>query len=126
MRGEFKGLFKKNKKRHLDCALFCCKTLRKRLARALRDLDASCVVYNRTMHTHDEFISCVKATPIYFLFYLCLPLIDIFFLHISSHSEICYFTSFIFSDQHVTSCEVSVDDLTKRRKNRPSKIICGY
>ena len=59
-------------------------------------------------------------------YYLRLSLIDIFLLHISSHSEICYFTSFTFSDQHVTSCEVSVDDLTDGEKKRPSEITCGY
>ena len=52
------------------------------------------------------------------LYYLCLSLVDIFLLHISSHSEICYFTSFTFSDQHVTSREVSVDDLTDGERKK--------
>ena len=87
-----------------------------------RDLAASCALYNRIEHSHDEYMSRDEAKPITFLLPLSLSLIDIFRLHLSSHSEICYFTRFISFDQLVTSCEVSVDYLTGRRKNRPSEI----
>ena len=43
--------------------------------------------------------------------YLCLSFINVFLLHISSHSKVCHFTRFSFSDQNITSCQVTVDNL---------------
>ena len=46
-----------------------------------------------------------------FSIYLCLSFIYIFLLHISSNSKVCHFTRFFLSNQHITSCEVMVNDL---------------
>ena len=55
----------------------------------------------------------VPPPPPLFLDYLSLSFINIFLLHISGHSEVCHFTSFLLSNQHITSRKVSVNDLRK-------------
>ena len=46
-----------------------------------------------------------------FLYYLCFSFINIFLLNISGHSKVRHLALFVFSNQHVTGCKVSVDDL---------------
>ena len=45
--------------------------------------------------------------------YHCLFFINVFLMHISSHSKVSYFTSFLFSNQHITSCKVTMNNLAK-------------
>ena len=42
---------------------------------------------------------------------LCLPFINILFLHISCHSKVSHFTSLIFSNQNISSGKVSMNNL---------------
>ena len=43
--------------------------------------------------------------------YLCFPFINVFLLHISRHSKVSHFTSFIFSNQNISSGKVSMNNL---------------
>ena len=42
---------------------------------------------------------------------LCLPFINMLFLHISCHPKVCHFTSFIYSNQNISSGKVSMNNL---------------
>ena len=44
---------------------------------------------------------------------LCFRLVDAFLVHVSGHSKVGYFTSFLFANQDVASRKVAVNDLTK-------------
>ena len=43
--------------------------------------------------------------------YLSFPFINVFLLHISRHSKVSHFTSFIFSNQNISSGKVSMNNL---------------
>ena len=58
--------------------------------------------------------------------YLCLSFVDVFLLHISGHSKICYFTGFSFSKQNITCSKVPVNDLKWRSWLRQRYIGKGY
>ena len=45
---------------------------------------------------------------------LCLSFVNVVLLNIPSHSRVCHFTSFSFTNQHITSCQVSVDNLKRK------------
>ena len=49
--------------------------------------------------------------------YLCLSFINVLLLDIPGHSKVSHFTRFPFSNQHVTSCKISVNDLQKHLTN---------
>ena len=56
--------------------------------------------------------SCVRSQSFHLvLSYLCLFFINVVLLNISSHSKVCHFTRFSFTNQHITSCKVSVYNL---------------
>ena len=62
-------------------------------------------------HQTERYV--VPPPPPLFLDYLSLSFINIFLLHISGHSEVCHFTRFLLSNQHITGRKVSVNDLRK-------------
>ena len=62
---------------------------------------------------------------------LCLPFVNVFLLNISSHSKVCHFTLFSLADQHISSCQVSVNNLKRKvtgdisiRRRQNKKIKC--
>ena len=55
----------------------------------------------------------VSISIIIIINYLGLSFINIFLLHISGHSKVCHFTSFLLSNQHITGRKVSLNDLGK-------------
>ena len=45
---------------------------------------------------------------------LCFSFVNVVLLNISSHSKVCHFTGFSFTNQHISSCQVTVDDLKQK------------
>ena len=60
----------------------------------------------------------IFLSKLYVLFmndlYLCLLFVYILKMNVPGHSKVCYFANFSFSDQHITSSKITVNDLTKK------------
>ena len=52
---------------------------------------------------------------------LRLPLVDILLMHIPRHTKVCYFAILSLTNQHISSSQVTMDDLVKKEKKANAK-----